>query len=301
MFPYEEKKTENVFDLEDFEFRLIANEKETKLKFQASNLDFNLPHGLHFGAIIHELAKQISVSSQWFSQNYLRLKHKCGIVFPKPQLKYASSNTAFVPAVKGSKKTLFLQVDVKQSTLKCDEDPLKLVFVNKSEAAEVLAEREIFRCKAPVVFKLLKKLKLSGLNEKAMAYFVKNFRMVFDVTPQLLDFNHVFSLVQRLDEARDCLFASLFKELDGAFHTYTADYIAWHVRNLQKPMIEVWGVDVRFLFINATLNPDQNPIFKTKVWHKIFDKYEVYKSFNKLPTKQYYDAEIKLDKIKAAV
>jgi len=94
----------------------------------------------------------------------------------------------------------------------------------------------------------------------------------------------------------------LFKEIDGAFHTYTADYIAWHVRNLQKPMVEVSGVDVRFLFINAALNPDQNPnMFKTKVWNRIFNKFEVYSSFNKLTSKQYYDAEVKLDKIKTAI
>lgn len=66
----------------------------------------------------------------------------------------------------------------------------------------------------------------------------------------------MFAVVSKLDEGRDSMTHTLFKEFDGAFHTYTADYIAWHVRNLTRPMVEVWGADVRFLFINGELNPD---------------------------------------------
>ena len=57
----------------------------------------------------------------------------------------------------------------------------------------------------------------------------------------------------------------LFKELDAGVHTYTCDYLAWHVRNLMRPLVEIWDVDVKFLFINAVLHPEMNPtIFKTK-------------------------------------
>lgn len=54
---YDDKNTESIIDIKNFEFKLISNEKETKLKFSAKMLDFNLPHHLHFGAITHEISK----------------------------------------------------------------------------------------------------------------------------------------------------------------------------------------------------------------------------------------------------
>lgn len=92
----------------------------------------------------------------------------------------------------------------------------------------------------------------------------------------------------------------LFKEFDTGLHSYKCDYAAWHIRNLMKPVVEAWDVEVKFLFINALLNPDMNPsLFKTKTYSKIFKKYEIQHSYNKLVSKQYYDAEIKINKVKA--
>lgn len=78
----------------------------------------------------------------------------------------------------------------------------------------------------------------------------------------------------------------LFKELDPGLHTYKCDYMSWHLRNLLKPFVEVWGVDFRFLFINAELNPNSNPsLFKSKTYSRIFKKYEIKRSYNKLVSK----------------
>ena len=52
--------------------------------------------------------------------------------------------------------------------MKVDDDALKQVFVNKSEIVETLQERDIFKCKAPFIYKVMKKLKNSKLNEKAV-------------------------------------------------------------------------------------------------------------------------------------
>ena len=61
-------------------------------------------------------------------------------------------------------------------------------------------------------------------------------------------------------------------------------------------------MDVKFLFINANLNPEGNPhLFKTKISNKVFDKYEVLNSFNKLASKQYYDGEIDIKRVKLMI
>ncbi len=40
--------------------------------------------------------------------------------------------------------------------------------------------------------------------------------------------------------------------------------------------MEAWDVDVKFLMIVGLLNADLNPgLFKTKIYDKIFNKYEV--------------------------
>lgn len=89
---------------------------------------------------------------------------------------------------------------------------------------------------------------------------------------------------------------------DTGIHTYTCEHMSWHSRNLTKPLFEVWALDFRFLFINAALSAKSNPIlFKTKIYDKIFKKYEIQKTFNKLMSKQYYDAEIKMDKFKIGI
>lgn len=53
--------------------------------------------------------------------------------------------------------------------------------MNKDEIVDLLAEREIFKCKAPFIFKILKRLKQSKLNDKAMIYYLKNFKMVYEI------------------------------------------------------------------------------------------------------------------------
>ena len=93
---------------------------------------------------------------------------------------------------------------------------------------------------------------------------------------------------------------SLFNSFDGGFHNYKADYLSVHARNLLKPVLEVWDVDLKFLFVTAILNADLNPqLFKTRISVKLFNKFEILYNFNKLPPKQYYDAEVKVNKVRA--
>lgn len=94
----------------------------------------------------------------------------------------------------------------------------------------------------------------------------------------------------------------LFKGFDSGVHTYTCDYISIHSRNLLKPLVEVWDLDFKFLLIIGVLNSKQNTaLFKTKVVDKIFKKFEVIKSFNKLMSKWFYDADFKCNKLRVTL
>jgi hypothetical protein len=108
--------------------------------------------------------------------------------------------------------------------------------------------------------------------------------------------------VQKLDEAKDFLTPQLFSTFESAIHTYKCDYLAMHARNLLAPLLEAWDVDVKFLMIAGLLNADQNPqLFKTKISDKIFNRYEVQYHYNKLLPKLFYDAEVKITKVKVSV
>ena len=61
-------------------------------------------------------------------------------------------------------------------------------------------------------------------------------------------------------------------------------------------------MDVKFLMIAGLLNADLNPqLFKTKICDKIFNRYEVQYYYNKLLPKLFYDAEVKVTKVKVTV
>ncbi len=103
----------------------------------------------------------------------------------------------------------------------------------------------------------------------------------------------------RLDEAKDFMNPGLFSSFEGANHSYKMDYVSFHSRNMLSPIIEAWDCDVRFLMIAGILSPEGNPsVFKTKVYDKIFGKYEVQLSYNRLLPKLFYDADLKLSKLK---
>ncbi|CDW78547.1 UNKNOWN [Stylonychia lemnae] len=301
-----DKDTQKIIDSKDFDFKMFITDKENKIKVTSSFLDFNLPDNLHFGAIIQEIVKQIAVSNKWFSLEYQKLKHRFGIQFAKlnqqPKPHQYIQQQSFTQAVKGRKKSLVIQVDVKEAYLQAEESAMKQIFLNKEEVMDVLSEKEVFKSKSPFIFKMLKKLKLSKINEKAMVYYLKNFKMTYEIPQQFLDFYQLYQVILNLDEARDSMSVALFKELDSGVHSYKCDYISWHIRNLVKPIVEVYQVEVNFLFINGLLNPDMNPsLFKAKTFSKIFKKYEIQHSYNKLVSKQFYDADIKINNVKANI
>jgi hypothetical protein len=110
------------------------------------------------------------------------------------------------------------------------------------------------------------------------------------------------AVFSRMDEAKDFLTPQLFSTFESAIHTYKCDYLAMHARNLLAPLLEAWDVDVKFLMIAGLLNADQNPqLFKTKISDKIFNRYEVQYHYNKLLPKLFYDAEVKITKVKVSV
>ena len=75
-----------------------------------------------------------------------------------------------------------------------------------------------------------------------------------------------------------------------------------HARNLLAPLFEAWDVEVKFLMIAGLLSADFNQnLFKTKIYDKIFNKYEVQYHYNKLLPKMFYDSEIKITKFKASI
>lgn len=74
-----------------------------------------------------------------------------------------------------------MHIEVKEATLKADESEMKQLFLNKNELHDTLKEKGVFKCIPLAILKVLKKLKESKLNEKAMVYYLKNFRMIFEI------------------------------------------------------------------------------------------------------------------------
>ena len=72
--------------------------------------------------------------------------------------------------MKPKQQTLYIKVDIEEALLQADESAMKLLFVNKNEIADTLKDKHVFRSKPPFIFKILKRLKQSKLNDKAMIF-----------------------------------------------------------------------------------------------------------------------------------
>lgn len=64
----DERKLQTIIDVDNLDLKVISVPTELKLKFSASNFEFVLPEDVHFGALIFEKTKQISVAKKYFSK-----------------------------------------------------------------------------------------------------------------------------------------------------------------------------------------------------------------------------------------
>jgi hypothetical protein len=72
------------------------------------------------------------------------------------------------PATAPRDKTLYIQVEVGDVLIQADDTNFKQVFVNKNEVVDTLHENHLYKTKGQNMFKILKSLKSSKLNEKVM-------------------------------------------------------------------------------------------------------------------------------------
>jgi hypothetical protein len=66
--------------------------------------------------------------------------------------------------------------------------------------------------------------------------------------------------------------------------------MAWHARSFFKPLVEIWGLSFKMDSITALLNTNYNPaFFQQTIERKIFRRFSMPITFNKLTNKWYYD------------
>lgn len=74
--PYEDQNIDTVASAENFEFKMITNSAENKIKMNTTKLIFTLPDQMHFGSIIFEKLKQVSVMRKYLSKEFEILMKK---------------------------------------------------------------------------------------------------------------------------------------------------------------------------------------------------------------------------------
>lgn len=77
----EQRKQDFIFNADNFEFKMIGNPDETKIKLTSTNFNFNLPTDLNFGAVIFEKLKQLSITKKWLKKEYLNMKRKANFTY----------------------------------------------------------------------------------------------------------------------------------------------------------------------------------------------------------------------------
>ena len=101
--PSEDKKNQLIIDLDNLEFKMIFTPDDLKMKFGADTFNYNLPQDLHFGCVLFEKVKQMTVTRSWFKTEYLKQKRKYNYQYVKKSNSQAGqpNHHNFVPALQG--------------------------------------------------------------------------------------------------------------------------------------------------------------------------------------------------------
>ena len=199
-------------------------------------------------------------------------------------------------------KGLLISITVKEPEFSIEENKLKKVFVDKSEAIEIMQQRRCFRVRQVQFSKFWDKVQRSGLNDKYVVVRGKSLLLQFEIPKKFRNRDAVIDVIKSLDEGRSFIGPETFKALKPGIHTFKIDYLYAMGRNMQKPIIELWKLNWKQTFVVAEVNPAKNmSLFTTYLKNKIFQRFEMSKFFNKLLSKHYYDSTINIHKLRVNI
>ena len=126
--------------------------------------------------------------------------------------------------------------------------------------------------------------------------------MQYEVPTRFKNKEYILDFIKSLDEGRDFIQTDTFNSFVSGIHNFRLDYGYMMARNMKRPVIEVWKINWKQTIISATLNPDSNKhLFTTFIQNKIFNRFELPKFFNRLPTKIFFDICIEIQKLRVNI
>jgi hypothetical protein len=102
----------------------------------------------------------------------------------------------------------------------------------------------------------------------------------------------VYESILKLEEAAETMNPNFFSSFEAGKQSMTCDLFEAQLGNLLQPALIVKNLNLDFYFVNAHLNA-RDHIFNRVILETVFQgKYYIEKKFNKLLSKQYYDAKL---------
>ena len=68
----------------------------------------------------------------------------------------------------------------------------------------------------------------------------RNLTMQYEIPKRFKDRAYILDLIKSLDEGRDFINQDTFEVIHPGIHTFKLDYGHLFVRNIKKPLIEMW-------------------------------------------------------------
>ena len=131
---------------------------------------------------------------------------------------------------------------------------------------------------------------------------MEKFRIGWSKPAQFQTKESLYEHIRQLDEAEEHLQMSIFDDFKGSIFQFSSDYMALHARSFMKPILEVWGWSLNLQWLIGILSPASNPeLFSTKIEKKIFRKFPIPVTWNRLQSKHFYSADIKVQKFSLAI
>jgi len=122
--------------------KIRSNKNLLSLEFKFFQGTLNLPNNFHWGSVVNEIIKQVRHCSEWFDLH------------------------SSIPKKQPHKKALSLKFDIQRGKFSWDEDPIKIMLIEKDEIAQMCAERDIFKLNPQAVLNLKSKFKKQQLFRK---------------------------------------------------------------------------------------------------------------------------------------
>lgn len=184
---------------------------------------------------------------------------------------------------------------VNEAHLRGEDKPLEKCLIYQNEIVSSLAEKGLNFCSTDILYKLWRKLIQEKIQEDYTYASAKNLIVEWGTPFLYKERSNLLEIMKILDEAYDAVQNDIFGGIFGMTLKVKMEKFQIGFWNLKQPLIQMKLFDLRTLLIAAEPKLPESSEFYLHYMLTLFQKYKIPSRLNRLGSKSFYDASIKID------